>query len=147
MGEARKAELKLSGMVCATCSSTIEKSLRNLKGVNKANVNLATETGSVEYDPNQVRLADLEKAVQNAGYGVVNEKVVIKVSGMVCVACSAAIENSIKKLDGIVEVHVNLAAEKAYITYNASLISLDDIRRAIEDAGYQYLGVAGEGSP
>ena len=144
MNEVRKAELKLSGMVCATCSNTIEKSLRNLKGVNNADVNLATETGSVEYDPAQVHLVDLENAVQDAGYVVVNEKVVIRVSGMVCVACSAAIEKSIKKLDGIVEVHVNLAAEKAYITYNASLVSLDDIQRAIEDAGYQYLGVAGE---
>jgi Cu+-exporting ATPase len=144
MSEGRKTELRLSGMVCATCSSAIEKSLRNLKGVNKADVNLATETGSVEYDPTQVRLVDLEKAVRDAGYDVVNEKLVIKVSGMVCAACSAAIENSLKKLDGIVEVHVNLAAEKAYVTYNPSIVSLNDIQRAIEAAGYQYLGVAGE---
>ncbi|MCJ7445904.1 MAG: heavy metal translocating P-type ATPase [Methanotrichaceae archaeon] len=144
MSEGRKAELKISGMVCATCSNTIEKSLRNLKGVDKADINLATETGSVEYDPSQVRLADLEKAVRDSGYNVINEKSVIKVGGMVCSNCVLTIEDSLKKLDGVVEVRVNLASENAYVTYNPSLVSQEDMLEAIEDAGYQYLGLAGE---
>ncbi|MDD1751957.1 MAG: copper ion binding protein, partial [Methanotrichaceae archaeon] len=144
MSEERKVELKISGMVCATCSATIEKSLRKLKGVNKADVNLAIETGSVEYDPSQVSLVQLETAVREAGYDVVNEQLVIKVGNMVCANCVTTIEGVLKKLDGVVDVRVNLASEKAYVTYNPTLVSLDDMQRAIEGAGYQYLGMAGE---
>ena len=47
----KKAELKVTGMVCAACTSAIEKSLRSLDGVSAAQVNLATEIASVTYDP------------------------------------------------------------------------------------------------
>lgn len=46
----KKAELKVAGMVCAACTAAIEKALRNLDGVALAQVNLGTETASVEYD-------------------------------------------------------------------------------------------------
>ena len=39
----KKAELKISGMTCAICVSTIEKSLSKLNGVSSAKVNLGTE--------------------------------------------------------------------------------------------------------
>lgn len=48
----KKTELKISGMTCANCATTIEKSLSHLGGVSKAQVNLGTETATVEYDPN-----------------------------------------------------------------------------------------------
>jgi len=144
MTEYKKADLKIIGMVCAACVSAIEKSLKSLDGVHRADVNLATEMGYVEYDPEKLRLADLEKAVRDAGYDVVDEKIVLKIGGMVCAMCVGALEIAFKKLDGVVEANVNLAAEKAYITYNPRMISLEDLKKAVEDTGYQYLGVAGE---
>jgi Cu+-exporting ATPase len=144
MAETKKAEIKVSGMVCATCSSTIEKSLLSQAGVAGARVNLATEMASVEYDPDKLKLADLEKAVKDAGYDVVNERVVLNISGMVCAMCVDTLETVLKKLDGVVEVRVNLASEKAYVTYNPRITSISDMKAAIEVAGYQYLGVAGD---
>ncbi|MDD1666683.1 MAG: heavy metal translocating P-type ATPase, partial [Methanomicrobiales archaeon] len=47
-------------------------------------------------------------------------------------------------LPGVIEASVNLGAEKAYVTYIPSLVGIDEMRRVIEDAGYQYLGVEGE---
>jgi Cu+-exporting ATPase len=144
MSERKIADLKIAGMVCAVCSSAIEKSLGNTEGVYKAQVNLAAESASVEYDPEKVRLADLEKAVRDAGYDVIDEHVVLRVGGMVCAMCVGALEVALKKLDGVADVHVNLAAEKAYVTYNPRMTSLEDMKRAIEETGYQYLGIAGE---
>lgn len=144
MTERKIAELKIAGMVCAACSSAIEKALGNLEGVYRAQVNLATEYASVEYDPEKVNLADLEKAVKDAGYEVIDEHVVLKVGGMVCAMCVGALEIALKKLDGVIDAHVNLAAEKAYVTYNPRMTSLADMKKAIEETGYQYLGVAGE---
>lgn len=144
MTEEKKAELKVTGMVCAACTSAIEKSLRSMDGVSEAQVNLATEIASVVYDPGKLKLIDLEKAVRDAGYDVIDEKVVLKIGGIVCAMCVGALEIALKKLDGVVDASVNLAAEKAYVTYNPRMVSVQDMKRAIEDTGYQYLGVSGE---
>lgn len=140
----KKAELKVSGMVCAACTAAIEKALRNMDGVAAAFVNLGTETASVEYDPEKLSLNDLEKAVRDAGYDVIDEKVVLKVGGMVCAMCVGALEIALKKLDGVVEVRVNLASEKAYVTFNPSMVGLEEMKKAIVDTGYEFLGLEGE---
>jgi Cu+-exporting ATPase len=144
MASNKKAELKVAGMVCAACTAAIEKALRNLDGVQTAFVNLGTETASVEYDPEKLSLGDLEKAVRDAGYDVIDEKVVLKIGGMVCAMCVGALEIALKKLDGVVEVRVNLASEKAYVTFNPRMVGLEEMKKAIVDTGYEFLGLEGE---
>jgi Cu+-exporting ATPase len=141
--EKKKAELKISGMTCAMCSSTIEKSLAGLPGVLKAQVNLGNELASVEYDPTQVNIGDLEQAVTSVGYGTVNEKVILRIGGMTCATCEKTVTDALQHLDGVVNVTVNLATEKASVTYNQRMVSLADMKKAVEGAGYQYLGVEG----
>ena len=140
----KKSELKVAGMVCAACTQAIEKALRNLDGVASAQVNLGTETASVEYDPEKLRLVDLEKAIRDTGYDVIDEKVVLRIGGMVCAMCVGALEIALKKLDGVVDVRVNLASEKAYVTFNPRMVGLEDMKKAVLDTGYQFLGLAGE---
>jgi Cu+-exporting ATPase len=142
--EKRKVELKISGMTCATCVATIKKSISKQKGVANVNVNLGKETAQVEYDPSMIKLINLKRAITDAGYNVIDEKVSIKIGGMTCAMCVKTIENALNKLDGVIEVHVNLSAEKAFITYNPTVISVSDIRKAIEDAGYKYIGIEGK---
>jgi len=128
MVEPKKVELKISGMTCANCVKTIEKSLLNLDGVSTASVNLGTEIGIVEYDSSKLGVTDLENAVADAGYTVINEKIVIKVGGMTCANCVAAIEKVLGKLEGIAKVNVNIGSEKAYITYNPKITTIADMR-------------------
>jgi Cu+-exporting ATPase len=140
----KKAELKIAGMECATCTVTIEDALKKVPDVATASVNLGTDSVRVEYDPSKVALADLERAVEKAGYRVINQDVVLKVGGMVCATCVETIETALRALPGVRKANVNLGTEKAYVTYNPALTLLDDMKAAVEDAGYQYLGVAGE---
>lgn len=140
----KNANIKISGMSCASCAINVEKSLQTLEGVDKAHVNLGTEEATVEYDPEKLRLAELENAVEDAGYGVINEKVTIKIGGMTCAMCVKAIEDVLNKIDGVSDVNVNLASEKAYVTYNPKMTSILEFKNAITDLGYQYLGVEGE---
>jgi Cu+-exporting ATPase len=77
----------------------------------EADVNMGTEKALVEYDPSKLKLAELENAVKEAGYGVVNENVVLKVGGMSCVMCVKAVENVLGKIEGINNVTVNLISE------------------------------------
>ena len=55
-------------MTCASCVNRIERYLRKVDGVDEANVNLATESASVRFDPGRVSLEDLGRAVEAAGY-------------------------------------------------------------------------------
>jgi len=140
----KKAKLKITGMTCATCVRTIEKSVSNLDGIIDVKLNLGNEIGTVEYDSKKLNLVDIEKAIKDAGYGVINEKATLKIGGMTCATCVKTIENSLRNLDGIISVNVNLGAEKAFVTYNPKVITISDMKKAIEDAGYQYLGLEGE---
>lgn len=140
----KKAKLKITGMTCATCVRTIEKSVSNLDGIIDVKLNLGNEIGTVEYDSKKLNLVDIEKAIKDAGYGVINEKATLKIGGMTCATCVKTIENSLRNLDGIINVNVNLGAEKAFVTYNPKVITISDMKKVIEDAGYQYLGLEGE---
>lgn len=140
----RTVELKVAGMTCAMCAGTIEYSLKDLDGTTHAEVNLGNETVRVEYDPSRLKLTDLEKAVTDVGYEVVHERVTIKVGGMTCAMCVKTIESALGRLDGIVSAKVNLGTEKAYVTYNPKIATVAEMKEAIEEAGYEYLGVEGE---
>ena len=67
-GTTARVTLSLIGMHCASCSTLIEKSLNALPGVKSAAVNLAIETGTVEFDPIVVGVDDIIGAVKAAGY-------------------------------------------------------------------------------
>lgn len=62
--------LPIEGMTCASCVRRVEKALSAVPGVSNANVNLATENASVEFDPAVVTLIQLDEAVERAGYHV-----------------------------------------------------------------------------
>ena len=63
-----KAELDIRGMTCAACARRIEKGLARLEGVIRADVNLATERGTVEYYPAALDVAEIVKKVKDLGY-------------------------------------------------------------------------------
>ena len=131
-------------MTCANCTAAIKRSIGDLEGVNEVDVNLATETATVEYDPDHVSMADMEQAVVDAGYEVITDTAVIKVGGMTCANCTTAIEKALGALDGVSHVNANLGTEKVHVSYNPRTVTLKDMKRAIEDAGYQYLGTEDE---
>ena len=60
--------LRIEGMHCASCVQSVETALKKVDGVRDANVNLATESARVDYDPSRVGLSDMAAAVENAGY-------------------------------------------------------------------------------
>ncbi|MFP4408852.1 MAG: heavy metal translocating P-type ATPase, partial [Spirochaetaceae bacterium] len=64
---------RIEGMHCASCVSAVERALQNLEGVSEANVNLATESARISFDPLKVDASVISRAVENAGYTVVTE--------------------------------------------------------------------------
>ncbi len=131
-----KAHFHITGMTCTTCAATVEKALSETAGVHRANVNFASESALVEYDPSQVNLARLKDTLSQLGYGVATKKSVIPVEGMTCASCVARVENALSSVPGVVSASVNLASEKAIIDYIEGT-ELAELRRAVRDAGYK----------
>ena len=59
----------VSGMTCAACSSRVEKSVKNLNGVNSVSVNLLKNSMVVDYDEKILTSENVIEAVEKAGYG------------------------------------------------------------------------------
>jgi Cu+-exporting ATPase len=66
--EMSQTSLALEGMTCASCAMRIEKGLKKVPGVIDASVNLATERGTVTYDPAQTGIEQLVQKVEAVGY-------------------------------------------------------------------------------
>lgn len=65
-----KKVLRITGMTCAACSSSIEKVLSKKKGVKNAVVNLATEKLTIDYDDDILSIEQIEGFITKLGYGV-----------------------------------------------------------------------------
>lgn len=59
------------------------------------------------------------------------------ISGMHCSSCAGLIERQLKKVSGVTIANVNFAAEKATVTYDSTLVKIDDLVKAVEKAGYK----------
>ncbi len=74
--QAKKSKIRLTlpieGMTCASCVLRVENALKNVAGVDQAVVNLATESATVEIEPASVNIDILKKAVENAGYKIID---------------------------------------------------------------------------
>jgi Cu+-exporting ATPase len=132
----KKVIIPVTGMTCASCVATVEKQLSGVTGVSSANVNLSSEKASVEYDPNKVDERNLIGSIKEAGYGVTLEKKTLNIGGMTCASCVSNVEKALSEVPGVISAIVNLASEKATVEYLAGEVTLADLRKAVQGAGY-----------
>ena len=137
-----KKQFTVKGMTCASCAARVEKVVNKIDGVDNATVNLATEKMTVNYDKNKVSTKDIEEKVKKAGYEASEIKSndatseSFKISGMTCASCAVRIEKVLNKTEGIDNATVNLATEKATVSYDKSSISPEEIIEKVRKAGY-----------
>jgi len=126
--------LPIAGMTCVSCVGRVERALRAVPGVRRADVHLGQEQALVEADAT-VGLAALIAAVERAGYEVPVRQTSLPIEGMTCASCVGRVERALQRVDGVVEASVNLATERASLTV---LPSTSDaaLEVAVEKAGY-----------
>ncbi|MEN9934796.1 MAG: hypothetical protein RLZZ387_1375 [Chloroflexota bacterium] len=138
----QQVDLPITGMTCASCVRRVEKALQKVPGVAAASVNLATEQATVSYEPAQASVTQIQAAVEGAGYGIVTDQIEFPVTGMTCASCSSRVEKALRKVPGVLDASVNLAAEHATVTYVPSTAGWGEIRGAVERAGYGVIETA-----
>ncbi len=65
-----------------------------------------------------------------------SEQVTLAIEGMTCASCSASVEEALASLEGVEEVSVNLATDRATVRFNPDRQSVEDLTEAVRDAGY-----------
>jgi len=131
--------LRIGGMHCANCALTIEKQLKKLKGVENAEVSLASEKALITFDPSLVEIDDIERVVQEVGYEVVYESVSLKVSGLSDAPDAKAVEEKLSSLDGVKRVSADHVLGQIFVEYNSALLSLADLEKLLESLGITVL--------
>ena len=132
----RRTRIEIQGMSCANCSRSIADAVGSLDGVAEAEINFATDEGTVEYDPDRVSLAAVYDAIEDAGYGPVAETTTVAVTDMSCANCAESVGEALERTPGVVEADVNFATDEARVTYNPAEATLADLYDAVETAGY-----------
>ncbi|WP_228845368.1 heavy metal translocating P-type ATPase [Phototrophicus methaneseepsis] len=143
----QQIDLPVVGMTCSACVRNVERALNKADGVTETTVNFATERASVHYDPALVNLDVLISRVQNAGYDVATAKLELPITGMTCATCERNVSRALKKPDGVLDVSVNLATERAVVTYLPGVTTRRDLIEAVERAGYGVIDTSNIEAP
>ncbi len=130
-----KLTIGIDGMTCASCVRRVEQALQALPGVVRASVNLATEKATVEMEV-KTPLAAVLEAVRAAGYEPRLTSDELAIEGMTCASCVRRVEQVLLALPGVVQASVNLATEKAAVSYLADVTSREQLEKAVREAGY-----------
>jgi len=144
MSEKKQMTLPVTGMTCANCVATVERSLKKLDGVGSAVVNLSSERATVEFDPALVGMSQLIERVEHAGYGVATGEAELVISRLSDDNDARRLEKALLNLNGVLEAQVNLATEKAHVRYIPTVVTQAEIRQAVSGAGFEALETGGD---
>ncbi len=133
--------LNIEGMSCASCVNTIESALGKTDGVREARIHITNDTGTVVFDENTLTEQDVLDVVKKSGYTAAVDtpdtgNVTMRVEGMTCASCANRVEQALRELDGVEDVTVNIANDKATFRYDSAQIRLSRIKKVVADAGY-----------
>ena len=138
----RDLSIAIGGMHCASCVGRVERVVRALPGIARADVNLATGTATVGIgtaDP-----AAVSAAIARAGFQSVPAERDLALTGLHCASCVGRVEKILRRQPGVVTADVNLATERAHVVLLDPSV---DLIGAVARAGYGARDVAGAASP
>ncbi|XP_061373774.1 probable copper-transporting ATPase HMA5 [Gastrolobium bilobum] len=134
--------IRIQGMTCTSCSSTVESALQAIQGVLKAQVALATEEAEVHYSPNVVGYNQILEAVEDTGFeatlistGEDMSKIDLQVEGARTGRSMRMIEDSLQALPGVQGVEVHPELNKISLSYKPNLTGPRNFINVIEETG------------
>ncbi|SMR81620.1 Cu+-exporting ATPase [Aliiroseovarius halocynthiae] len=135
MAALKSLSLELENLSCASCVGRAERALAAVDGVDAAPVNLATETARVSFAA-PATTEVLSNALDRAGYPARRDTVVLDVRSMSCAACVGRVERMLKATPGVLDARVNLASERAFVTFLTGSVTPDLLSAKISKAGF-----------
>ncbi|KAF5447817.1 hypothetical protein F2P56_033338 [Juglans regia] len=134
--------LKIKGMMCTSCSESVERALLMADGVKTAVVGLALEEAKVHFDPNITDTYNIIEAIEDAGFGAdlissgndLN-KVHLTVEGVNSDEDVIIVRSSLESAVGVTGVEMDSGEKKVSVSYNPDLTGPRSIISCIQEAG------------
>ena len=141
----KRTTFKITGMRCASCAGRIEKQLGATAGIGRAVVNLAMNELAVEYDEQQITPTAIEAQITALGFGAQQltaaGELRFGVQGLHCSSCVGTLEKKLLSHPAIALAVVNLAQETAFVTYDPTALSKEQIFALVTDMDAMFGGV------
>ncbi|KAI0509055.1 heavy metal translocatin [Xylaria bambusicola] len=155
--------LRVGGMTCGACTSSVEAGFKGVQGVGNVSVSLVMERAVVMHDPQRISADQVKDIIEDRGFeaevlstdipspmatpkhppahheeddGSLTTVTTVAVEGMTCGACTSAVEGGFADVSGVKHFSISLLSERAVIEHDAALLPVDKIIEIIEDRGF-----------
>lgn len=123
------------------CLDRLEYLLQNKPGIEQAHMKRGENPLQlcVHYDPDIISLRDVERIAKRAGASITNRyrHRILPIEGMDCSDCALVVEHSLSRLEGIMHVNVNYAAQTISVAYDSHQINRGAIDKRVASLGYR----------
>ena len=118
------------------CALIVDKGIQSVKNITSHTVELNNNRAVIETDKPEEVIPNVVKTIRDLGYEVTTIKKTIPVLQMTCASCAISTESIVKFLPGIVSSQVNYATATLTVEYIPSLVTVNQIRQAVQSIGY-----------
>lgn len=124
---------------CAKCAVTIEQALTQLDGVIAAHVNYATERATLLYVPARVSMPDIVAVVQNEGFQVPLEHIILNVEGLLYSTYLQTVERVLGCVDDVARVCIDLPTQQVALDVFSGRVNLAHYASALAKLGLRVV--------
>ena len=157
--------LRVGGMTCGACTSSVEAGFKGVGGVGNVSVSLVMERAVVMHDPQKISAEKIQEIIDDRGFeaevlatdlpsptfsrsdpfqgeSAIEEDdaplttTTLAVEGMTCGACTSAVGGGFKDVAGLKNFSISLLSERAVVEHDETLLSAAQIAEIIEDRGF-----------
>ena len=144
MAKLKDMDVPIEGMHCASCVLSVNKTFEKKEGVEAVDADLASNKLHITVNPKKMNYDEMDSIVKNLGFSLHSDEVTLKIEGMHCASCTMNVENFLIRLDGIFDVKADLTTNTAFVRYDKSKVTIDDMEEIIEKLGFKLLGIDGQ---
>ena len=144
MAKLKEMDVPIEGMHCASCVLSVNKTFEREEGVESVDADLASNKLHITVNPKKMTYDEMDSIVKNLGFELHCDEVTLRIEGMHCASCTMNVENFLIRLDGIFDVKADLTSGTAFIRYDGSKVTVDDMEVVVNNLGFELLGIEGQ---
>ena len=144
MAKLKEMDVPIEGMHCASCVLSVNKTFEREEGVEAVDADLSSNKLHITVNPKKMNYDEMDSIVKNLGFELHSDEVTLRIDGMHCASCTMNVENFLIRLDGIFDVKADLTSGTAFVRYDKSKVTIDDMEVVINNLGFELLGIDGQ---
>lgn len=136
--------IPIHGMHCINCANGLESKISEIKKLSNIKINLDKNLLSFSIDEiSSDLMSEIDGKINEAGFSYGKIQMEFKVTGMNCINCANHLQKEINQIPGIIKADVNLDLKKLSTDSVDGLVTPEDIKSKVIEAGYNAEEIKG----